>query len=131
MLLLTMADAKPKKILIAEDEKAYSRALMLKLQNAGFDVESVANGEEAIALLNKSRFDLLLTDIIMPKMNGFQVLEEIRKQGIRTPVIVLSNLSQADDEKKVMSLGAVNFISKSNSPIAEVISKIQQFLIKK
>ena len=126
-----MSESKPKKILIAEDEKAYSRALVLKLQNAGFDAESVANGEEAVAALKKTHYDLLLCDIIMPKMNGFQVLEEIANNGIKTPVLMLSNLSQSDDEKKAVNLGATGFMSKSNSPIAEVISKIEQFLIKK
>lgn len=126
-----MSESKTKKILIAEDEKAYSRALALKLQNSGFEAEIVVNGEEAVATLSKKHFDLLLCDIIMPKMNGFQVLEEIKKQNIKTPVIMLSNLSQADDEKKARALGASDFMSKSNSPIAEVISKIQQFLIKK
>jgi CheY-like chemotaxis protein len=126
-----MSESKPKKILIAEDEKAYSRALVLKLKNAGYEAESVANGEEVISTLKKTRYDLLLCDIIMPKMNGFQVLEEIRKQGMKVPVFVLSNLSQADDEKKALALGATGFLSKSNSPIAEVISKIQQFLTKK
>jgi CheY-like chemotaxis protein len=126
-----MPDAKTKKILIAEDERAYSRALVLKLQNAGFEAESVTNGEEAIEAIKNSNFDLLLCDLVMPKMNGFQVLEEIKKQGLKIPVIGLSNLSQANDEEKMREAGAVDFLSKSNTPIIDVIKKVESFFIKK
>lgn len=122
-----MSDNQSQKILIAEDERAYSRALVLKLQNAGFKAESVENGEEALQAIKKGNFDLLLCDLVMPKMNGFQVLEEIKKQGLKIPVIGLSNLSQADDEKKIRDAGAVDFLSKSNTPIIDVITKVQQF----
>ena len=126
-----MSVNKPKKILIAEDEKAYSRALVLKLKNAGFDAESASNGEEALEAIKKGNFDLLLCDLVMPKMNGFQVLEELSKQGLKIPVIGLSNLSQTDDEKKMRTAGAVDFISKSNTPIIEVIGKVESFFNKK
>lgn len=122
-----MTDKKPKKILIAEDERAYSRALVLKLQNAGFKVEGVENGEEALEAIKKGNFDLLLCDLVMPKMNGFQLLEEIKNKGLNIPVIGLSNLSQADDEKKMRDSGAIDFLSKSNTPIIDVITKVQRY----
>jgi CheY-like chemotaxis protein len=126
-----MPEIKPKRILIAEDEKAYSRALVLKLQNAGFEAKSVENGEEALEAIKTGNFDLLLCDLVMPKLNGFQVLEEIKKQGLKIPVIGLSNLSQADDEKKMLGAGAVDFLSKSNTPIIDVIRKVENFFLKK
>lgn len=126
-----MVEPKKKRILVVEDERAYSRALVLKLNNAGFQAEAALNGEAAVELLSENNFDLVLCDIIMPKMNGFQLLETMKTNGNKTPVVMLSNLSQTDDEKKVRELGAVDFISKANTPIAEVISKIQQFLTKK
>ncbi len=127
-----MADEKLKKnILVAEDEKAYARAMVLKLQNAGFEAESVSNGEEALELIQKKKFDLLLCDLVMPKMNGFQLLEEIKKQGINLPTIGLSNLSQVDDEKKMREAGAVDFLSKSNTPIVDVIKTVENFFIRK
>jgi len=126
-----MPDSKPKKILIAEDEKAYSRALVLKLQNAGFEVESVGNGEEALEAIKKGSFNLLLCDLVMPKMNGFQVLEEIKRQDLKIPVIGLSNLSQANDEEKMRAAGAIDFLSKSNTPIINVITKVKVFFNKK
>ncbi len=125
-----MSDNKPKKILVAEDEKAYSRALLLKLKNSGFEAESAENGEVAIEMIKKNNYDLLLSDLVMPKMNGFQLVEEIKKQGLNVPVIGLSNLSQSDDEEKIRSIGAIGFISKSNTPIIEVIRKVENFFNK-
>lgn len=126
-----MTEKSPKKILIAEDEKAYSRALVLKLQNAGFEAESVENGEKALELIKNGNFDLLLCDLVMPRMNGFELLEEIQKQGLKISVIGLSNLSNADDEKKMRTAGAIDFMSKSNTPIIDVIKKIENFFTKK
>lgn len=123
-----MSEKSAHKVLIAEDEQAYSHALVLKLQNAGIAAESVSNGEEALTALKNGSYDLLICDLIMPKMNGFSLLQEIKDSGISLPVVILSNLSQADDEEKVRALGAVGFLSKSNTPIAEVISKVKEFL---
>ena len=117
-----------KKILIAEDEKAYSRALVLKLGKAGYDVKSVENGEEALALLKNEKFDLLLLDLIMPKVNGFSVLEEIKRLELKLPVMVLSNLTQEEDKKKINEFLVIDFIEKSETPIIDVIQKIQDFL---
>jgi DNA-binding response OmpR family regulator len=117
-----------KKILIAEDEKALSRALTLKLQNAGFEVKVVENGEEAVNVMKAERFDLLLLDLVMPKKNGFAVLQEMRDSNINVPTIVLSNLGQAEDREKVLKLGAIDFLSKSNIPINDVVKKIQIIL---
>lgn len=120
--------AKAKKILIAEDEKALSRALTLKLQNAGFDVINSENGEDALNTLKNEKFDLMLLDLVMPKKNGFAVLQEMRDNNINVPTIVLSNLGQSEDREKVLKLGAVDFLSKSNIPISDVVKKIQMIL---
>jgi two-component system alkaline phosphatase synthesis response regulator PhoP len=118
----------PKKILIADDEKPIAKALELKLNHVGFLAQSVGNGEEALALLSKEKFDLLLLDLVMPKMDGFTVLEEIKKKQLAVPVIVLSNLSQAEDEAKSRALGASGFFIKSNTPIADIVAQVQKFL---
>jgi two-component system, OmpR family, alkaline phosphatase synthesis response regulator PhoP len=117
-----------KRVLVAEDEMAYSRALILKLQHAGFDAQSVPDGEKAIELLKQERFDLLLLDLIMPKMNGFLVLESLEKLGIKQPTFVLSNLAQEEDKKKAMSLGALKFIPKSDTSIVDVINEVKILL---
>jgi DNA-binding response OmpR family regulator len=123
-----MPDEKPKRILIVESEKAYSKALVLKLQKAGYEAESAQNGEEALMAIWKGNFDLLLCDLIIPKMDGFEVLAQIKKEKPDLPVIVLSNLSQMDDEKKARELGAIDFLIKSNVTIIEVITKVEQIL---
>ncbi|MBI4252908.1 response regulator [Candidatus Uhrbacteria bacterium] len=117
-----------KKILIIEDEKSMARALELKLAFAGFESKAAGNGEEGLALLEKETFDLVLLDIIMPKIDGFAVLEALKEKKIKTPVIVLTNLSQDEDEKRAKSLGAKDFLVKSNTSIATIVEKVGQFL---
>src|SRR5262245_27440864 len=102
-----------RKILIAEDEKPLSKALQLKFTSAGFTVTPAFNGEEVLELLKKEKFDLMLLDLMMPKLDGFSVLEELKRGDIKLPVIVTSNLSQPEDMKRVKELGAVDFLIKS------------------
>ena len=125
-----MTNTSTKTILIAEDEKPYLRALTLKLEHAGFKVKQVEDGEQAINILLKEKIDLVLLDLIMPKIDGFGVLAAMKEEKNTTPVIVLSNLGQVDDEKKVRDLGASDFLNKSNIQIIEVISKVQSILNK-
>ena len=117
-----------KKILIIEDEKPVARALELKLAHAGFEAMSASNGEEGLVMIEKDTFVLILLDLVMPKMDGFSVLEALKQKGIKTPVMILSNLSQEDDEKRAKALGAKEFFIKSNTPIATIVEKVAQFL---
>jgi len=115
------------KILIADDNKAIAMALDLKLQNEGFEVKTVFNGNEALAELEKEKFDLLILDLIMPQLNGFGVLKGIKEKGIKTPVIVSSDLSQTEDINKVKELGAVDFFVKSDMSVVEMVQKIKEY----
>lgn len=117
-----------KKLLIAEDERSIAKALKLKLSLAGFEVDLAVNGEEALNLMKTKKFDLILLDIMMPKMDGFSVMEAMKKSKNKTPVIILSNLSQEDDAVRAKSLGAVDFFIKSNTPLNEILDKIKNFL---
>ena len=119
---------KSKNILIAEDEKAYCRALVLKLQKAGFDAEGVGNGQEALDQLKNKKFDLLILDLIMPQMSGFEVLEEIKKSEIKVHTIVLSNLTQSEDKNKAKALGVEDFIEKADTSIVEVVNRVEKLL---
>jgi len=119
------------KILIAEDEKAIATALVLKLQHEGLDAETVNNGKEALERLESGDFDLLVLDLVMPVMDGFTVLEEIKKRKIQVLVMVASNLSQKEDEKRTRDLGAIDFFVKSNVSISELVENIQKALVKK
>jgi DNA-binding response OmpR family regulator len=119
-------EEKKKKILIIEDEKSLSRALELKLIHEGFEVETLPNGENVLLTLQKTSFSLVVCDLMMPKINGFEVLQNLQDNKVKIPVIILTNLSQAEDEKRVKELGAIDFIIKSDTPISEVVEKIKQ-----
>ena len=117
-----------KKILIVEDEKTLARALGFKLTYSGFAVKIVFNGEEGVALLRQEKFDLVLLDLIMPKMDGFMVLATLKAEKIKVPVMVLTNLSQEDDIKRTKEYGVKEFIIKSNTPIAVIVEHVAKFL---
>lgn len=117
-----------KKILIAEDELPIASALKLKLEHSGYSVTPVSNGEDAIRKLKDLKFDLLILDLMMPKLDGFGVLEQMKKNGIKTPVIVATNLSQPEDEAKAKELGATDFFVKSNVPLSDLVTKIKAIM---
>ncbi len=121
-------EGKKKKILIAEDERPMATALQLKLNKSGFETDIAYNGQEALNKIKDGHFDLVLLDLMMPIMDGFEFLEELRKKKISIPVIVSSNLSQAEDKEKVKALGAVDYFVKSNIPINDVVTHIKNAL---
>lgn len=110
-----------KRILIVEDEKPLSHALKLKLTHEGYDVTVAADGEEGLRLATKEKFDLILIDIIMPKMDGFAALSALKATGSKTAVIVLSNLGQQEDIEKAKQLGVLDYMVKSNTPISKIV----------
>lgn len=117
-----------KKILIIEDEKSLARALELKLTHEGFEATVIFNGEDAVELLKKESYDLILLDLIMPKMDGFTVLAILKVKKIKTPVIVLTNLSQQNDMRRTKEFGAKEFFIKSNTPIAAIAERVIELL---
>jgi DNA-binding response OmpR family regulator len=118
--------AQNKKVLVAEDERPVAKALQLKLQNEGFDVDVAYNGNEAIDKLKKEKFNLMILDLIMPKLDGFGVLEEMKDKGIKVNTIVASNLSQDEDIKKAKKLGAKDFFVKADTPISKIIEFVKK-----
>lgn len=116
------------KVLIAEDEKPIAKALALKLSREGMDVTVVGNGAEALKELETSEFSVLLCDLVMPQVDGFAVLEQMKAKSIATPVVILSNLSQEEDRKKSLALGAKDFFIKSNTPIADIVAYVKKLL---
>lgn len=122
-----MTTNKKIKILIAEDEKPIANALSLKLNHEGFETKLVYNGKEALDFLESENFDLLILDLMMPEIGGFEVLSKIKEKNIKTPVFVASNLSQTEDINKAKSLGAVDFFIKSDTPVSEIVSKIKKY----
>jgi len=114
-----------KSVLICEDEKAISKTMQLKLQKSGFEVEQAFNGEEALAILEKKdTFDIILLDLLMPKVDGFGVLEELKKRGNKIKIVVTSNLSQDEDRKRAAELGAIGYLVKADTPISKIIDYV-------
>ncbi len=119
-------DMHAKKVLIIEDDKALARALTLKLIHEGFEVVNLSNGEKLLDTLKSNDFSLILCDLMMPVVDGFQVLKLLRDNDIKIPVIVVSNLGQAEDEKRVRELGAVDFFIKSDTPLSKIVERVKQ-----
>lgn len=120
-----MKESEKKRILIIEDEKPLAHALQLKLSHEGFDIVATGSGEEALSFLEKENFDLILTDLIIPGVDGFKVLETIKDKKMKTPVIVMTNLNQEEDRKRASDLGASEFFVKSNSPISLIVQTVK------
>lgn len=117
-----------KAILIVEDERPLSHALEMKLKHQGYATTVVTNGKDALAALQAGHFDLVLTDLIMPSMDGFGLLTSMREHQISVPAIVLSNLGQDEDRAKTKELGAIDYFVKSNTPIADIVRRVEQAL---
>ncbi|HTY39625.1 MAG TPA: response regulator [Candidatus Paceibacterota bacterium] len=117
-----------KKILVGEDEHPMAQALTLKLSHAGFEVTNVANGEDVLRSLEAGHFDLVLLDLVMPKLDGFGVLARLKEKKDPTPVIVLSNLGQEEDAEKAKKLGARAYYIKSDTPIVNIVEHVKEFL---
>ncbi|HSD56307.1 MAG TPA: response regulator [Candidatus Saccharimonadales bacterium] len=114
-----------KKVLIVEDERPLAHALELKLQHEGFAVTVASDGQECLDLLKDQTFDVVLLDLIMPVMDGFQVLEQMKQLPQMPAVFVLSNLSQHEDEDRVLALGARKFFIKSDTPLTTIVEEVK------
>jgi DNA-binding response OmpR family regulator len=114
---------RPLKILIVDDDQAMVRTLEMRLTRAGFLVESVLDGATALAVLKKKPFDLVILDLVMPAMPGFEVLKEMRKNDAKTPVAVLSLLHQEEDVERTKQLGATAYFSKSSPAFLDDLVK--------
>ena len=101
-----------KNILVVEDDNATRDTMVDLLSEAGYEVESATNGEEAIAMVREYSFDMVITDLKMPKGDGIQVLEEIKKIDNRTIVIICTGYGTVDTAVKAMKLGAYEYITK-------------------
>jgi DNA-binding response OmpR family regulator len=117
-------------VLIIEDEEFLVAALKDNFEAEGYSIDVAKNGDEAIKHVNKKRPNLILLDLLMPKHDGFYVLEQIKNNpDLKTiPVIVLSNLGGDEEIKKALSLGADDYFVKSQHPIQEVIEKAKNYL---
>lgn len=124
------AAAHPKRILFVEDDDALAGVYLVRLQAEGFEVKRVVNGEEALAEAISYKPDLVLLDIMMPKVSGFDVLDIIRNtpETANLKVIILTALSQESDKKRAEQLGVDEYLVKSRVVITDVIARIKHHL---
>ena len=123
-------DTNKKKVMIVEDDEHISKVYEIKLAKEGYATSLAVDGDEAVAKITSEKPDLILLDLMIPKKDGFGVLEDIKKvpslAGI--PVIVLSNLGQQSDQDRALGLGANEYLVKVDYPIQEVVDRIKKYL---
>lgn len=115
-------------ILLAEDEAFLKETIQLELESHGVAVHAVMNGDEAIADIERDPPSLLLLDLLMPKKDGYAVLQYIREKAYTFPVVILSNLSNEMDREKCLLLGAKDYFIKSDMDEDDLWPKIQPYL---
>lgn len=120
------------KILIIEDDQFLSSVLKSRLEKDGFQVEQAFDGEEGLAKLKSYLPDVVLLDLILPKMSGFEVLEQISldPQINQIPVMIASNLGQESDIQKAKNLGAIEYYVKVKTTIDELVNMVKRIVEK-
>ncbi len=119
-----------KNVLLVEDESFLANLLKSRLEKEGLVTRIARDGEEALKFLKEVKFDLVLLDIILPKLSGFEVLEKMQAdpqlQGI--PVMVISNLGQESDVSRGQALGTVDYFVKARISIEDLIVHVKKYL---
>ena len=113
------------KILIIEDEESLVDLLSAKLSKEGYEVESALDGEAGFQNIKKWKPELILLDIVMPKMDGYEVLESMKEENIKIPVIIISNSGQPVEIEKTKKLGAVDHLIKTEFSPLDVLNKVR------
>ncbi len=119
-----------KTILLVEDEPLLGNLLRQRLEKEGYTVVLNRDGEEALKTLRETKPDLILLDIILPKISGFELMETMKAdpQLERAPIIIISNLGQEGDVTRGQSLGAVQYFVKAKVSIEELVEHVKTFL---
>lgn len=125
-----MANTTPQKIMVVEDDKFLRELLVKKLIQEGYGVAEVADGGEVMRAVLEEKPHLILLDLILPGIDGFEALKQIRdNQDIgKIPVIILSNLGQKDEIEKGLQLGADDYLIKAHFTPGEIIDKVKKIL---
>jgi DNA-binding response OmpR family regulator len=121
----------PRKILIIEDDRFLSSLMKARLEKEGFTVEQAFDGEEAMGLLKQELPVLIILDLIMPKITGFEVLQTISITPVlsKVPVVILTNLAQDSDIQKARELGAKEYFVKVKVSIDDLVGKIKTLVV--
>ena len=120
----------PKRILLVEDDDALASTYLMRLQAEGFDVQRVANGEDALAAAKEYKPSLVVLDAMMPKVSGFDVLDILRNtpETANLKVIMLTALSQDSDKQRAQGLGVDDYMVKSQVVMSDVVDRIKYHL---
>ncbi|MDE1970289.1 MAG: response regulator [Patescibacteria group bacterium] len=120
------------KVLIIEDEEVLAKVLKEEFTNEHFEVALVMNGDEALARIKSFHPDIILLDLILPKKDGLEILQELKADtwlsGI--PVIIISNLGDTEHIKNGLALGAAAYLVKSQHSLSEIVAIVRQQLMK-
>ena len=120
---------KRKSMLLVDDERLVLNSLSRELANDALEVTVAANGEEAVDMITSGHFDIVVTDLIMPGLDGFQVLKAAKKRDARTMVIILTGYGDMDSAVDALRLGADDFLQKPYDP-DELLYRISNCLVK-
>ncbi|MFA6474903.1 MAG: response regulator [Patescibacteria group bacterium] len=120
------------KVLLVEDDEMLHGMYTRKFKTQGFEILSAYNGADGMQLATSEHPDVILLDVIMPKMDGFVALKKLKKDPTtaKIPVILLTNLGQEEDVRKGRELGAVDYFIKANHTPQEVVDKVKSLLHK-
>lgn len=121
---------KKKYILVAEDDKFYANIYKTKFSKEGYEVAVVGDGQKLLDEVRSRQPDLILLDLIMPVMDGFEALEKLKADSKlkNIKVLVSSNLGQAEDIKRARDLGAVDYLTKATMSIQQMVDKVKETL---
>ena len=116
----------PARVLLAEDDRFLRKAAETALKRQGFTVLPAVDGEEALRMARAETPDIVLLDLIMPKLQGFEVLRALKADPATAsiPVIILSNLGQESDVKQAMEAGAVGYFVKANLSLQDLVKRV-------
>lgn len=116
-----------KTVLVVDDDRFYGNICKVKLTKEGYNVIVMTNGSWALKTLSEKKVDLMLLDLVMPEMDGFETLKALKsdEKYKNIPVIVLSNLGQPEDLKKAIQLGADDYMIKTIIPIQKMVEKVR------
>jgi len=119
-------------LLIVEDDMFLADIYLTKFREAGFQVELAQDGKDGLRRAQELQPDVILLDIVMPNMDGFEVLQKLRgDMAVKTCIILLTNLGQKEDQERGMQLGADAYLIKAHYTPTEVVVKVQEVLAKK
>lgn len=121
------------KILIVEDEPFLRKVISDECREGGYMVDEAVDGKEALQKTKTDKFDLILLDLLLPDIDGFEVLTQLKKDPALSniPVLILSNLGQREEVEKGLSLGAKDYLIKAHVTPSEILERIQKILDKK